>query len=138
MPGDTVFDPTVADSNCLTAPNNVPLTLTQQSPIFKSTNFNMGGIDVGTTQYGDAFQRANFWKVIKRNKYHVLLKPVTTLGTIVLDFPGESGVAVPAELFGTCGPVAGIDTNPSIRSSPNNSCQRCIFKRSILRPSRFS
>jgi hypothetical protein len=109
VPGQTVFDPTVADSNCLTAPNDVPLTLTQQSPIFKSAHFIMGGTDVGTTQYGNAFQRANFWNIIKRNKYGVLLKPVTTLDPIVLNIPAASGVALPPDLLGVCGPIGEID-----------------------------
>ena len=110
VPGDTYFDPTVADSSCLAPPNDVPLTLTEQSPVFKSANFTMGGTNVGTTQYGDAFQRANFWNVIKRNKYHVLLNPVITLRAIVLDIPGKSGVAVPPELTGgICGSIGGID-----------------------------
>jgi hypothetical protein len=99
VPGQTVFDPTVADTNCLTAPNNVPLTLIKQSPLLKSARFTMGGTDVGDTQYGDAFQRANFWNVIKRNKYHLLLKPVTTLAPIVLNIPAASGVALPPDLF---------------------------------------
>jgi hypothetical protein len=54
-PGITVFDPTVKDDSCLTPPNDVPLTLTQLSPIFKPFDFNFGGTDVGVTQTTDAF-----------------------------------------------------------------------------------
>src|SRR5437870_4004869 len=45
------------------------------SPIFQSHDFNVGGINVGNTQYGDAFQRANFWESVSRGSrdYHVLL-----------------------------------------------------------------
>jgi hypothetical protein len=111
IPGDHTFDPTIPDPGCLAPPNDVPLTVTEQSPVFQSTNFTMGGTDVGTTQYGDAFQRANFWNVIKRNKYHVLLNPVTTLQPILLDIPAESGVAVPPEIFGLCGWAGNIDIN---------------------------
>ncbi|MFZ0594989.1 MAG: hypothetical protein WAM39_31300 [Bryobacteraceae bacterium] len=79
-PGNTTFNPTIADSACLTAPNNVPLTLVQQSPILNSATFDFGGTIVGTTQYVDAFQRGNFWGVNDHDTYHVLLNPVTTLG----------------------------------------------------------
>lgn len=113
MPGQTVFDPTVADSNCLVAPNNVPLTLTQRSPIFRPAHFILGGTDIGTTQYGNAFQRANFWGLINRNKYGVLLKPVTTLNPIVLNIPAAEGVALPPDLFDPpqCGPIGEVDLN---------------------------
>jgi hypothetical protein len=42
------------------------------SPIFKGHDFTVGGISVGNTQYGDAFQRANFWDSMSGH-YHVLL-----------------------------------------------------------------
>jgi hypothetical protein len=46
------------------------------SPILQSNvDFVQGGTDLGKTQYIDAFQRGNFWSVVKKNKkYHVLLK----------------------------------------------------------------
>ncbi len=59
-PGVTTFNPSVADDSCLTAPNDVPLKLVQQSPIYNSADFNYGGTDLGTTETTDAFQRANF------------------------------------------------------------------------------
>jgi len=52
-----------------------------QSPIFQPTHFVTGGVDVGFTQYGDAFQRANFWNEVSHEArgYHVLLgAPVVT------------------------------------------------------------
>jgi len=112
-PGQTVFDPTAIDPNCLTAPNNVPLTLVQQSPIIQHASFTFGGTFVGNTQYVDASQRANFWNVIKQNKYHVLLKPVTTLTPIIINVPAASGVALPPSLFQNppCGPEGEIDIN---------------------------
>ena len=46
-------------------------------PIFVNKAFSFGGTSVGTTQYVDAFQRANFWKFTKPGAinpgYHVLL-----------------------------------------------------------------
>lgn len=45
------------------------------SPIFQNHNYVIGGTNVGNTQYGDAFQRANFWDSISdsASNYHVLL-----------------------------------------------------------------
>jgi len=63
-PGVTVFDPTTADDVCLTSPNDVPVNLMVQSPIFQSATFNFGPTAVGTTQYLDAFQRGNFWSFV--------------------------------------------------------------------------
>jgi hypothetical protein len=59
------------------------LTVTQyvaQSPFFVPINFTRGGTNLGTTQYVDAYERANFWKYVKTNKkYHVLLGTPTIL-----------------------------------------------------------
>lgn len=67
------------------------------SPIFKSNvKFVQGGTNVGKTQYVDAFQRANFWGVVKKNKnYHVLLGKPTVLAeqTINCNF-SSCGVGV--------------------------------------------
>src|SRR4029077_3992605 len=66
----TTFDPSHVLSN-----GNTVTTNTLTSPIFDSTTtYTQGGVDVGTTQYIDAFQRANFWGTVKNNtNYHVLL-----------------------------------------------------------------
>ena len=53
-PGVTVFDPTVPDDACLTSPNDVPVTLMAQSPIFQPNAFSFGPTAVGDTQYLDA------------------------------------------------------------------------------------
>lgn len=94
-PGVTVFNPTKADA-CLGSSNNVALTLLQESPIFKNANFNFGGTQVGKTQYVDAFQRSNFWEPLggADSGYHVLLDPVTTLPTVVINVPAVHGTAV--------------------------------------------
>jgi len=78
---------TFADGTILSATTAYPtcglskssLALTQQSPLFHSYAFAPGGTKVGTTQYTDAFQRANFWNYISTTSsgYHVLLSPVT-------------------------------------------------------------
>jgi hypothetical protein len=55
--GDT-WDPTLGDSCDTTS----ALTRTQNSPIFKSAAYTLGGTAVGSGQYVDTFQRANYWK----------------------------------------------------------------------------
>lgn len=113
-PGDTTFDPAVADHACLTSPNDVPLTLVQQSPILQSATFDFGGTIVGTTQYVDAFQRANFWKVDDHETYHVLLDPVKTLAPIVINVPKADGLALSTSALGPppfCSRLGIIDIN---------------------------
>jgi len=76
------------------------------SPIFQNYNFGTGGTSIGFTQYGDAFQRANFWDSVSTRSpnYHVLLGqpavlPVQTInvpagmGSYYFDAP--SGITVP-------------------------------------------
>ncbi len=109
--GVTIFNPTVADKACLAAPNDVPLTLYEQSPIFKDATFDFGGTIVGHTQYVDAFQRANFWQVDDHSSYHVLLDPVIGLKAVEINVPAASGAAIPGALFGACGPLGVVDIN---------------------------
>ena len=63
------------------------------SPIFKNYNFVLGGKSVGNTQYGDAFQRANFWDSVsvKAKDYHVLLGQPTVLPTQTIVVPDGLG-----------------------------------------------
>src|SRR5581483_5417233 len=60
-------------------------------------------VDVGTTQYGDATQRANFWKYVYPTHtlllpYHTLLE-LNTLPAVSVGVPTENGYANP----GPCG-----------------------------------
>jgi hypothetical protein len=121
-PGDTTFDPGAPDNSCLSAPNNVPVTLVKQSPMFTPTAFSFGGTFVGTTEYNDAFQRANFWGVSskERSDYHVLLKPTQFLQPIEMDPPDFYGLAltdgtVLEAALGTttpfCAPLGIVDVN---------------------------
>jgi hypothetical protein len=68
----TNFDPAHILSN-----GNSVTTNTLTSPIFDSTTtYIQGGTNVGTTQYIDAFQRANFWGTVQTNtNSHLLLSP---------------------------------------------------------------
>ena len=114
-PGVTTLNPTVANTACLTAPNDVPLTLYRQSPIIQSASFTFGGTHVGTTQYVDAFQRANFWAyATQKNDYHVMLHPVTTTHTVYINVPAADGLALATHSLGNppfCAPLGIIDIN---------------------------
>jgi hypothetical protein len=57
------------------------LQMIEKSPILNSNvDFKQGGTELGKTQYIDAFQRGNFWSVVKKNnKWHVLLGKATVL-----------------------------------------------------------
>ena len=115
-PGMTTFDPTQA-TNCLSAPNNVPSTLIAQSPLFQAVDFVFGGVDVGTTQYVDAFQRSNFWVALGENgirdTYHVALSPVETLQPVMVNVPADRGLSVNNGFFfgppAFCAPFGMID-----------------------------
>jgi hypothetical protein len=91
MPDGGVFDPGVADSTCLGG--KVPTTVTQNSPLFNNATFTMNGVGVGTTQYIDAFQRAEFWQnlSVTGDRYHVMLHPFTVLPEQTFNVPANEG-----------------------------------------------
>jgi probable HAF family extracellular repeat protein len=68
-------DGSVFDASTDLVDGQTPVNGMLNSPIFQAYDFVLGGTNVGTTQYGDAFQRANFWKDVSRGShdYHVLL-----------------------------------------------------------------
>ena len=75
-----------------------PLGRTALSPIFdKTTDYVQGGVDLGATQYEDAFQRGNFWSQVSASNpnYHVLLggpsAHVTVLPIQTLNVPSQYG-----------------------------------------------
>jgi hypothetical protein len=83
FPDGTVLDPT-KPTQC--GGTQSALNITLQSPMFKAVNWTQGGTNVGTTQYIDAFQRAEFWDSVSTvaPNYHVLLSnpvvaPVQTM-----------------------------------------------------------
>jgi hypothetical protein len=85
------FDPSAADSTCLSS--KVPLTVFQNSPLFKTASFTMNGKSVGTTQYSDAFERAEFWQNVSvtGNRFHTMLSPITTLAEQTLTLTSAQG-----------------------------------------------
>ena len=76
---------------------NGALARTILSPMFDSTTtYTQGGVDVGTTQYNDAFQRANFWSIVQNNpNSHILLggptARIAVLPELTLNVPSASG-----------------------------------------------
>ncbi len=112
---DATFDPTQPSPACLGKTNNVPFKLAVQSPMFQNHHWVWGGTDLGNTQYGDAFQRANFWQAMgeDRQDYHLRLSPVVTTAPIVLDFPIGTGIALPATSqfagYSNCAPTVLVD-----------------------------
>jgi len=87
----TTFDPSHVLANGRTVTNN-----TVASPIFSSIPFTSGGVSMGTTQYIDAYQRANFWATVKNHTgYHLRLGGPTVLAEQTLSPPikdGKTGV----------------------------------------------
>ena len=70
------------------------------SPIFESaTTYTQGGVDVGTTQYIDAFQRANFWGTVKNEPNYHLVLGATVLAEQTLS---------PSRTYGTTGSPFGF------------------------------
>ncbi len=70
-------------------------TLTAQSPLFNPHNFTPGGTSVGSTQYIDAFQRANFWSLVTTTSpdYHVKFHIIKTTPVQTLNVPAFFGYA---------------------------------------------
>lgn len=108
MPDGGTFDPGVADASCLSS--KVPSTVVQNSPLFQSAAFTMNGVGVGTTQYIDAFQRAEFWQnlSVTADRYHVMLSPVTTLTEQTFNVPTNKGGTFSD---GGCGNLGIMDIN---------------------------
>ncbi len=76
--GASTFDPTATDATC--SPHGSALTVFKASPILNPVNFTMpfsGGVNVGSGQYIDEFQRANFWSNVSvtGSRYHTTLIP---------------------------------------------------------------
>jgi hypothetical protein len=84
----TTYNPKHVLSN-----GNTVTTNTVDSPIFdKTTTYTQGLVDVGTTQYIDAFQRGNFWGTVQSQpNYHVLLGGPTVLAQQTLKPPAAKG-----------------------------------------------
>ena len=64
------------------------LTTTINSPIFLTADYTADATDLGSTQYGDALQRAEFWNLPGFSpNYHVLLGTPSIAATITITVP---------------------------------------------------
>ena len=88
----------------------------RRSPLFKSSvDYVQGGVDLGQTQYIDAYQRGNFWSVVQGHpKYHVKLVP-TVLPEQEIDVPPGIGM---------------VETNP-FGSKPVGTMEVDVFDQDI-------
>jgi hypothetical protein len=104
LPGGVVLSPDAP----VCGGSRSAVELTKKSPIFASSPFVVGGTKIGQTQYGDAFQRANFWSDVSTTSgaYHVKLKSPKVLPTQVVTVPAGSVTTIGS---GACGEYAIID-----------------------------
>ena len=86
-------DGTVFDASTDIVDGQTAVTGMINSPVFQNYNFSFGGTPVGNTQYGDAFQRANFWNSVssRSRDYHVLLGQPNVLPTQTIVVPADMG-----------------------------------------------
>jgi hypothetical protein len=98
-----VYDPTAPDPVCLGGAS--ALTRTLGSPVFTPHSYTLGGKNVGTGQFVDVFQRANFWSQTRplglNPTYHVNLA-VTVLPTMSFTVTGT-------EVAAACGRLGKLD-----------------------------
>ncbi len=70
FPDGTVLDPSQPACN-----DTVPVSnRLYKGPDFVKTPLTSNGVNVGKTQLIDAFQRAEFWSILKGHRYHTVLK----------------------------------------------------------------
>jgi hypothetical protein len=107
FPDGSVFDPSVIDS-C--SPAATPIAQVLGSPIFQPAAWTMNGINIGSGQYVDEFQRANFYDAnvsVTGDSYHTVLGPVTTLATQTISIPASHGQVWSG--IGGCKPLGVMD-----------------------------
>jgi hypothetical protein len=111
-PTTVTYDPTAPD---LCVPGHTGVELITGSPLFTNNPWTMNGVNVGTTQFIDAFQRAQFWSLVGGTDYHLILQP-SVLGSQSLTFSG-AGSSGPGQnydaktLAGGCGSVGVVANN---------------------------
>jgi hypothetical protein len=103
--GNATFDPTGTDASC--SPAGTAVALSQASPIFNNIAGHIWGTSVGTGQYADLFQRANYNTQTGTGginpNYHTTLVYQPTVGALTINVSGGDVVA------GTCGAIGLLD-----------------------------
>lgn len=110
------FDPTSTDTGCLgsTVPDTA-LSRTQGSPLFNSVaNFMMNGVNVGTTTFPDAFQRAAFWSNVSTvaPAYHTNFSVTVGPTQVLTTANNAAGSGASVSLSSDCGTNALTSDNP--------------------------
>jgi hypothetical protein len=104
--GTVTYDPTAADSCVSGSPTDV--SVITNSPIFTNNAWTMNGVSIGTTQYIDAFQRAQFWSLVQGTPYHLILKQ-STLGSQALTFTAGTNYNSGSLGFPICGNIGVVN-----------------------------
>jgi hypothetical protein len=104
-------DGQVFDASTDLVDGQTPVQGIVNSPIFQNYDFVSGGTHVGNTQYGDAFQRANFWDSVSTRSpnYHVLLGQPTVLPTQTINVPAGLGSYFTDPVSGQTVPLVDVD-----------------------------
>jgi hypothetical protein len=84
-------DGLVFDASTDVMDGQTPIQGILNSPLFQDYDFVSGETHVGNTQYGDAFQRANFWNWVSTRSpnYHVRLGQPTVAPTQTINVPAD-------------------------------------------------
>jgi len=126
----TKLDPTAVDNTC--SPAGSALSLLEASPLFNNSTYTAGGVAVGTTQYHDFFQRANFWQYTGPTgvnpNYHLLLSPSPHAVT-TLTVPAADGVTSAA----SCGRLGQVNL-----SWFDSWLQNTLFPSAGILPTQFA
>jgi hypothetical protein len=105
-----VFDPTTYDG-CAPANQSV-IELIQKSPLITPQNFTMNGENIGSAQYLDAFQRANFWSLVHGTPYHTVFSTApTVLAPVRVTVPIANGQTISSLNFNGCMDVGIMDSD---------------------------
>jgi hypothetical protein len=123
----TTFDPSTApDAGCTSGLTAIHLV--ESSPIFQNYPWTLNGVDVGVTQYVDAFQRSNFWNSVqKEDDYHTLL--TYTVGE-PLRLP--LSYSAPTLAAGIRTGIATTCTNPGGSGSTNGAAYEGVVDYNVL------
>ncbi|HLW87164.1 MAG TPA: hypothetical protein VKR57_01650 [Terriglobales bacterium] len=121
--GNMTFDPSTPFFG-----NYSTTEMVADSPIFKSEfDYKQGGVDLGKTQYIDAYQRGDFWTSVQTNtNYHIILK--TVIGP-------EQTFTVPAGLGNViANPWSGIPTGTADINWFDGQLQTVLSKYKQIQP----
>jgi hypothetical protein len=106
------------------------------SPIVKNVSWTFGGTAIGTGQYTDAFQRAEFWKFTGPTginpDYHVKLN-WTLLPKITVTVPRASSSILDSS---SCQPLLGVDIN-WLDADLQNTVLPSLTSQGLISPNKF-